>query len=195
MPAVPGIRDYRGSRRISAPSLFLTEMTGSETVVTGPEAPGDGGPPAAAAAFTDDDIAQIGYDDFAHDTAAPRQALRPRDDGLVVEFDAGETAAAPPPRGGPRLPSALQPSWPPHWLAAVRRPPLRRRPARTTCRLRHRHTRRHQRHGPPIGGHRDLRRPCRHAKIHPRPRRPRTGVTPPPNRQSSDRSPDHRRGR
>ena len=33
------IRDYRGTRRISAPSLFLTEMTGSETVLTGTEAP------------------------------------------------------------------------------------------------------------------------------------------------------------
>ncbi len=33
------IRDYRGSRRISAPSVFLAEMTGSETVLTGAEAP------------------------------------------------------------------------------------------------------------------------------------------------------------
>jgi DNA helicase-2/ATP-dependent DNA helicase PcrA len=33
------IRDYRGTRRISAPSVFLTEMTGSETVLTGTEAP------------------------------------------------------------------------------------------------------------------------------------------------------------
>ena len=33
------IRDYRGTRRISAPSIFLTEMTGSETELTGTEAP------------------------------------------------------------------------------------------------------------------------------------------------------------
>jgi DNA helicase-2/ATP-dependent DNA helicase PcrA len=33
------IRDYRGTRRISAPSVFLTEMTGSETELTGAEAP------------------------------------------------------------------------------------------------------------------------------------------------------------
>jgi len=37
------IRDYRGTRRISAPSVFLTEMAGSETVVTGTEAPPSGG--------------------------------------------------------------------------------------------------------------------------------------------------------
>jgi len=37
------IRDYRGTRRISAPSVFLTEMTGSETELTGPEAPLSGG--------------------------------------------------------------------------------------------------------------------------------------------------------
>jgi DNA helicase-2/ATP-dependent DNA helicase PcrA len=33
------IRDYRGGRRISAPSVFLTEMQGSETLVCGSEAP------------------------------------------------------------------------------------------------------------------------------------------------------------
>lgn len=33
------IRDYRGSRRISPPSLFLAEMSGEETHVTGSEAP------------------------------------------------------------------------------------------------------------------------------------------------------------
>jgi len=37
------IRDYRGTRRISAPSVFLTEMTGSETELTGAEAPLSGG--------------------------------------------------------------------------------------------------------------------------------------------------------
>jgi DNA helicase-2/ATP-dependent DNA helicase PcrA len=33
------IRDYRGSRRISAPSVFLTEMMGEESFLCGPEAP------------------------------------------------------------------------------------------------------------------------------------------------------------
>lgn len=43
------IREYRGSRRINAPSLFLTEMTGSETVVTGPECePTAGASPASS---------------------------------------------------------------------------------------------------------------------------------------------------
>jgi len=40
------IRDYRGSRRISAPSVFLAEMTGSETVLTGAEAPANAEPTA-----------------------------------------------------------------------------------------------------------------------------------------------------
>jgi DNA helicase-2/ATP-dependent DNA helicase PcrA len=33
------MRDYRGQRRVSAPSIFLAEMTGSETEVVGAEAP------------------------------------------------------------------------------------------------------------------------------------------------------------
>ncbi|MEO2042109.1 MAG: 3'-5' exonuclease, partial [Pirellulales bacterium] len=33
------IRDYRGNRRISAPSVFLTEMLGEESYLSGPEAP------------------------------------------------------------------------------------------------------------------------------------------------------------
>ena len=41
------IRDYRGTRRISAPSVFLTEMTGGETVLVGAEAPLSGGLSAA----------------------------------------------------------------------------------------------------------------------------------------------------
>jgi len=36
------IRDYRGTRRISAPSVFLAEMTGAETVVSGDESPTGG---------------------------------------------------------------------------------------------------------------------------------------------------------
>ena len=36
------IRDYRGSRRISPPSVFLAEMSGEETELTGSEAPATG---------------------------------------------------------------------------------------------------------------------------------------------------------
>ena len=96
------IRDYRGSRRISAPSLFLTEMSGSETVVTGPEAPGDAGLPGGGGAFTDADIVHAEYDDCGHEVP-PSQAARPRDDGLVIELEDGQ---APPPAPRPRRVSA-----------------------------------------------------------------------------------------
>jgi len=42
------IRDYRGQRRINAPSLFLTELVGEETVLEGPEAPSTTPPPRLA---------------------------------------------------------------------------------------------------------------------------------------------------
>jgi len=84
------LRDYRGQRRIAAPSLFLTEMTGTETAVEGPEAPdlqavrpfssgGDelGGDEATACA--DEQPARWG---------GPRRAApAPRPDGLVLEID------------------------------------------------------------------------------------------------------------
>jgi DNA helicase-2/ATP-dependent DNA helicase PcrA len=83
------IRDYRGTRRISAPSLFLAEMTGSETEVTGPEAP-PGGMPAGgfdpfgeAARRQRDDV-----DEFSQEP--PPAASRPvvsRPDGLMLELD------------------------------------------------------------------------------------------------------------
>jgi len=82
------IREYRGSRRINAPSLFLTEMTGSETVVTGPEAPADGGSlpnfepwDAADAGSSDDEFSQVA------DEPDAATGLRPRGDGLVLELD------------------------------------------------------------------------------------------------------------
>jgi DNA helicase-2/ATP-dependent DNA helicase PcrA len=89
------LRDFRGTRRIAAPSLFLMEMAGSETVVMGPEAPADGRPLAAAPAFTDEDIAHAAYDDFSQAATSSRGAAQPRDDGLVIEFDG---AGAAPPR-------------------------------------------------------------------------------------------------
>jgi len=89
------IRDYRGTRRISAPSIFLAEMTGTETVVTGAEAP------VSATAWarwgTDaDDSCQAAADHDAADSAAASPAggsttLRP--DGLVLELEDSDEPA------------------------------------------------------------------------------------------------------
>jgi len=87
------MRDYRGARRISAPSLFLTEMTGTETVVTGAEAP------AAAATWArwgaaDDDYAQDAPDEPADGTTAVAGGgpTRLRPDGLVLELDESDAS-------------------------------------------------------------------------------------------------------
>jgi len=61
------IRDYRGTRRIAAPSLFLAEMSGSETILTGAEAPPGGVPidelleprPWRSSSETVDDASQL----------------------------------------------------------------------------------------------------------------------------------------
>ena len=86
------LRDYRGTRRISAPSLFLAEMTGSETVVTGAEAPALSAPHAPWG----DEYCQVADDDDA-----PRPRKRPADageaarpDGLVLELDDAESPRA-----------------------------------------------------------------------------------------------------
>ena len=94
------MRDYRGTRRVSAPSLFLAEMTGSETVVTGAEAPATADGPrfdpfgdAARRAAAD-------FDEYSQLEAEPPHrspAARPRADGLVLEFD-----DAPPGESRPR---------------------------------------------------------------------------------------------
>jgi DNA helicase-2/ATP-dependent DNA helicase PcrA len=82
------LRDYRGTRRISAPSLFLAEMTGTETVVTGPEAPAfDGGRRGL-----DDEFSQVptADDPAAGQNDGFRDRQRPatrRPDGLVLELD------------------------------------------------------------------------------------------------------------
>jgi DNA helicase-2/ATP-dependent DNA helicase PcrA len=84
------MRDYRGTRRVSAPSLFLAEMTGSETVVCGSEAPTDDDGPrfdpfgdaARRAAADIDEYSQL------DDERPPRSpAARPRADGLMLELD------------------------------------------------------------------------------------------------------------
>jgi len=93
------MRDYRGARRISAPSLFLTEMTGSETVVTGAEAPALNASWARWGVAGADDYAQVA-DDEATDAAMASppdgpQTLRP--DGLVLELESGGSEEDEPP--------------------------------------------------------------------------------------------------
>lgn len=88
------MRDYRGTRRISAPSMFLAEMTGSETVVTGDEAPAADARPVfdpfgdAARAATDE-FADCVHDDAAQ-TAPRLKVFRP--DGLTLETDESQAA-------------------------------------------------------------------------------------------------------
>jgi len=84
------MRDYRGTRRISAPSLFLTEMTGSETIVTGAEAPPSGAPWARWGTAADDEYSQIAGDDRSDDdapTGAAHASTTLRPDGLLLELD------------------------------------------------------------------------------------------------------------
>ncbi len=91
------MRDYRGTRRISAPSLFLAEMTGSETEVTGSEAPRGGMPAARFDPFGDAGRRDRGDDDeFSQEppSSTSRPALS-RPDGLVLELE--EPMADPPP--------------------------------------------------------------------------------------------------
>ena len=105
------MRDYRGQRRISAPSLFLTEMTGTETVVTGAEAPASAASWARWGGDADDDFAQAPADDEQADIAATPPVRGPttlRPDGLVLELeDSGapdEIGPRPSPRRRPEAP-------------------------------------------------------------------------------------------
>ena len=98
------LRDYRGTRRISAPSLFLTEMTGPETVVTGAEAPTGEAPvfdPFAAAARS----AAVDWESQEEPSSAARRAVT-RQDGLTLEFEEAPAREATAPR--PRSPGTLQ---------------------------------------------------------------------------------------
>ena len=110
------VRDYRGTRRIGAPSLFLAEMSGSETEVTGAEARGDDLRSAGGAVV--DEYCQL-------EEAAPDRSGRhdsrtghdrsSRDDGLVLESEEETPPSVPrgagtrmPPRGVPRLETAAE---------------------------------------------------------------------------------------
>ena len=105
------MRDYRGTRRISAPSLFLTEMQGSETVVVGTEAPAERtsfDPFGDAARRQGDD-----FDDLVQDRpAGDREPVRrvTRGDGLTMELDDSqdEFTASPPPKPRRRFDSAIE---------------------------------------------------------------------------------------
>ena len=95
------MRDYRGTRRVSAPSLFLTEMTGSETVVTGAEAPAvaDGprfDPFGDAARRSAADVDE--YSQLVDEPPRPAPSARPRAEGLVLELDDAPPADARPRR-------------------------------------------------------------------------------------------------
>jgi len=94
------MRAYRGTRRISAPSIFLAEMTGSETEVSGEEAP-------AQHSFDPfGDAARAGFggaagDEFADLVHEPPQAAPPlrvfRPDGLALDLEGSQEDAPPPP--------------------------------------------------------------------------------------------------
>jgi len=90
------MRDYRGTRRISAPSLFLTEMTGTETVLAGDIALGSGTQHGGCA--IDGDGHFNNEDPCADNDAAqdPTPSAIPRPDGLVLELDDAEMTARPP---------------------------------------------------------------------------------------------------
>ena len=88
------MRDYRGTRRISAPSLFLNEMIGSETVLAGPEAPASGN--LAVESFFDEDASgddRFDAADFADDARASPSAQITRQDGLTLELEDAPAAA------------------------------------------------------------------------------------------------------
>ena len=99
------MRDYRGTRRVSAPSLFLAEMTGSETVVEGDEAPPAGSRPdfdpfgeAVSrnwAADFDDTI-----QDFPGDAQPQLKVFRP--DGLTMDAEDSQDDHPPPATKKPR---------------------------------------------------------------------------------------------
>ena len=91
------MRDYRGTRRISAPSLFLAEMQGSETTVVGSEAPPSDAvfdPFGDAARRRADD-----FDDLIQDVPASRPSVggqAARGDGLTIDVDDSQAEMARP---------------------------------------------------------------------------------------------------
>ena len=102
------MRDYRGTRRIGAPSLFLAEMAGSETVVEGSEAEG-----ALARPPQHDEYSQVEPDRAPRQASAAHPAGAPtaRGDGLTFEPEEGEPSASRRRAGGresPRIPARFE---------------------------------------------------------------------------------------
>jgi DNA helicase-2/ATP-dependent DNA helicase PcrA len=95
------IREYRGSCRVNPPSLFLAEMTGSETIVTGAEAPDDDAFSARMFAASADDFDDVGQE--IDRGQAGRAVHRP--DGLVLEM---EDDAPPPPQPRRRVDAVIE---------------------------------------------------------------------------------------
>lgn len=82
------MRDYRGTRRISAPSLFLAEMQGSETTVVGTEAPPQDAvfdPFGDAVRRRDDEFDELIQD--VPGSRSPAGGQTARGDGLTMDVD------------------------------------------------------------------------------------------------------------
>ncbi|MEX0668946.1 MAG: UvrD-helicase domain-containing protein [Pirellulales bacterium] len=97
------MRDYRGTRRISAPSVFLAEMQGSETEVVGEEAPRghDGFDPFGDAARR----AGGEFDDLSQEPPPDRSIATTRisrGDGLTMDLDDSQDESAVRPSPLPR---------------------------------------------------------------------------------------------
>ncbi len=96
------MRDYRGTRRISAPSVFLAEMQGSETEVVGTESPRghDGFDPFGDAARWAADE----FGDMCQEESVERagRASLVRHDGLTIEMEDSQDDTPPPAATKPR---------------------------------------------------------------------------------------------
>ncbi len=95
------IRDYRGSRRISPPSVFLAEMSGAETELTGSEAPASGGMGRSLEdVLHDDDLGDPFADDACQlvaDDDSCQVSVSPDDEHGELSLDAAEPALPPEP--------------------------------------------------------------------------------------------------
>jgi DNA helicase-2/ATP-dependent DNA helicase PcrA len=104
------LRDYRGTRRIAAPSVFLAEMAGSETEVTGAESPVAASWTPAGSWTRGDD-----FDDACQELPNVGERLgTTRADGLVMELD--DEVPHPPPVRRPARPLPIDP-----WATAAGR--------------------------------------------------------------------------
>ncbi|MGI9177828.1 MAG: ATP-dependent helicase [Pirellulales bacterium] len=97
------MRDYRGTRRISAPSVFLAEMQGSETEVVGTESPrGHAGfdPFGDAARWAADEFGDMSQEEPVEQRSG--RASLVRHDGLTIEMEDSQDDTPPPVVAKPR---------------------------------------------------------------------------------------------